>query len=36
MALMMHPEGGATAWINSLELVAWSLLGQIGVPICLL
>ena len=32
MAVMMHPEGGGTAWINSLEPVVWSLLGQIGVP----
>ena len=32
MALMMLPEGGGTALISSLEPVAWSLLGQIGVP----
>ena len=32
MALLMHPEGGGTALINSLEPVVWSLLGQIGVP----
>ena len=33
MALMMLLEGGGTAWISSLEPVAWSLLWQIGLPI---